>query len=204
MSRRIRAEYTVTEGSFLSSRPQAAPERADAVAVGGYRIDVEPHPAGQSYTLSLHGKHWPQQLPLGALLPIRVDNLLPACKNIGATHERLLPAAPQRMVDRRGRGPLGGLLTWTISICNGAWNGVGQPDWRRALQTEVGARGLLHDGRTAYRPWFYQLVGRRNARISYPSLSVRIRRARRKLGRRSSRTVGSSLPSTSNEFGPLP
>lgn len=26
-----------------------------------------------SYTLSLHGKHWPQQLPLGALLPVRSD-----------------------------------------------------------------------------------------------------------------------------------
>jgi hypothetical protein len=89
-SRRIRAEYTVTERSFHREQPgrEAAPERFhDAVAVGGYRIDVhEPHPAGQSYTLSLHGKHWPQQLPLGALLPVRVDNLLPACKNIGATH----------------------------------------------------------------------------------------------------------------------
>ena len=89
-SRRIRAEYTVTERSFHREQPgrEAAPERfPDAVAVGGYRIDVhEPHPAGQSYTLSLHGKHWPQQLPLGALLPVRVDNLLPACKNIGATH----------------------------------------------------------------------------------------------------------------------
>ena len=89
-SRRIRAEYTVTERSFHREQPgrEEAPERfADAVAVGGYRIDVhEPHPAGQSYTLSLHGRHWPQQLPLGALLPVRVDNLLPACKNIGATH----------------------------------------------------------------------------------------------------------------------
>ena len=89
-SRRIRAEYTVTERSFHREQPgrEEAPERfADAVAVGGYRIDVhEPHPAGQSYTLSLHRKHWPQQLPLGALLPIRVDNLLPACKNIGTTH----------------------------------------------------------------------------------------------------------------------
>ena len=89
-SRRIRAEYTVTERSFHREQPgrEEAPERfADAVAVGGYRIDVhEPHPAGQSYTLSLHRRHWPQQLPLGALLPIRVDNLLPACKNMGATH----------------------------------------------------------------------------------------------------------------------
>ena len=53
-SRRIRAEYTVTERSFHreQSGRQAAPQRfADAVAVGGYRIDVhEPHPAGQRAT----------------------------------------------------------------------------------------------------------------------------------------------------------
>ena len=89
-SRRIKAEYTVTQSSFYREAPgrEAAPELfPDAVAVGGYRIDIhEPHPQGASYTLSLHGKHWPQQLPLGALLPERVENLLPACKNIGATH----------------------------------------------------------------------------------------------------------------------
>jgi hypothetical protein len=28
----------------------------------------------------------PFQLPLGALLPKRVENLLPACKNLGVTH----------------------------------------------------------------------------------------------------------------------
>ena len=28
----------------------------------------------------------PFQIPLGALLPQRVNNLLPACKNIGTTH----------------------------------------------------------------------------------------------------------------------
>ena len=49
-SRRIRAEYTVTERSFHRDAPgrDREPERfPDAVAVGGYRIDVhEPHPAG--------------------------------------------------------------------------------------------------------------------------------------------------------------
>jgi hypothetical protein len=29
---------------------------------------------------------WPFQIPLGALIPIRMENLLPACKNIGTTH----------------------------------------------------------------------------------------------------------------------
>jgi hypothetical protein len=28
----------------------------------------------------------PFQIPLGALLPVRMRNLLPACKNIGTTH----------------------------------------------------------------------------------------------------------------------
>jgi hypothetical protein len=29
---------------------------------------------------------WPYQIPLGALLPVRVENLLPAAKNAGTTH----------------------------------------------------------------------------------------------------------------------
>jgi hypothetical protein len=29
---------------------------------------------------------WPFQIPLGALIPVRVENLLPACKNLGVTH----------------------------------------------------------------------------------------------------------------------
>ncbi len=29
---------------------------------------------------------WPFQIPLGALLPVRMENLLAACKNIGVTH----------------------------------------------------------------------------------------------------------------------
>jgi hypothetical protein len=29
---------------------------------------------------------WPFQIPLGALIPVRVENLLPAGKNIGTTH----------------------------------------------------------------------------------------------------------------------
>ena len=28
----------------------------------------------------------PFQIPLGALIPQRIENLLPACKNIGTTH----------------------------------------------------------------------------------------------------------------------
>ena len=36
----------------------------------------------------------PFQIPLGALIPERVENLLPACKNIGTTHIGKSPAIP--------------------------------------------------------------------------------------------------------------
>jgi hypothetical protein len=29
---------------------------------------------------------WPFQIPLGTLIPVRVRNLLPACKNLGTSH----------------------------------------------------------------------------------------------------------------------
>lgn len=89
-SARIRAEFTVKETHFRNDREPAksGPVKfADSVGVGGYRIDIH-KPAksgGGSMTSSNHGKHWCQQVPLGALIPSRVENLLPACKNLGVT-----------------------------------------------------------------------------------------------------------------------
>ena len=40
-------------------------------------------PAGDNY---IDISSLPFQIPLGALIPQRVENLLPACKNIGTTH----------------------------------------------------------------------------------------------------------------------
>lgn len=56
---------------------------ADSVGLGHYRIDLHPSTAGRSY---VDIEAYPFQIPLGALLPVRVDNLLPAAKNIGSTH----------------------------------------------------------------------------------------------------------------------
>jgi hypothetical protein len=92
-SRRIRAELTVTEGHVATEarvqatgRPRedvtAAPF-TDSVGVGAYRIDLHPSSAGDNY---VDLSSLPFQIPLGALLPRRVENLLPACKNIGTTH----------------------------------------------------------------------------------------------------------------------
>jgi hypothetical protein len=90
-SRRIRAEFTILEQHFRNDQPFAKDgpvKYADSVGLSGYRIDIhKPAKRGQqgSMTASNHGKHWVQQIPLGALLPVRVENLLPACKNLGVT-----------------------------------------------------------------------------------------------------------------------
>jgi hypothetical protein len=55
----------------------------DSVGIGSYRMDLHITTTGD------HGKFGstlPFQIPLGALIPQRVENLLPACKNIGVTH----------------------------------------------------------------------------------------------------------------------
>src|SRR5690606_15358570 len=54
----------------------------DAVGIGHYRIDLHPS-ASRTY---VDVASFPFQVPLGSLLPVRVENLLPACKNIGTTH----------------------------------------------------------------------------------------------------------------------
>jgi hypothetical protein len=55
----------------------------DSVGVGHYRLDLHPSTGGDNY---LDISALPFQIPLGALLPRRVENLLAACKNAGVTH----------------------------------------------------------------------------------------------------------------------
>ena len=85
-SRRIKAEFTVLEqhvGVNARGGLQGAENFADTVGIGQYRIDLHPSTAGRNY---VDIASWPFQIPLGALLPQRVENLLPACKNLGVTH----------------------------------------------------------------------------------------------------------------------
>jgi hypothetical protein len=55
----------------------------DSVGVGYYHIDLHPSSNKVNY---VDFESLPFQIPLGALLPKRMDNLLPANKNIGTTH----------------------------------------------------------------------------------------------------------------------
>jgi FAD dependent oxidoreductase len=85
-SRRIRAEFSVLEqhvGVEARSGLRGAEVFNDSVGVGSYRIDLHPSTGGRNY---VDISSWPFQIPLGALIPVRVENLLPANKNIGTTH----------------------------------------------------------------------------------------------------------------------
>jgi hypothetical protein len=84
-SRRIRAEYTVVEQdlSLAVRGGRGAVSYRDSVGIGMYRIDLHPSTGGDSY---IDVGSCPYEIPLGALLPERVDNLLPAGKALGTTH----------------------------------------------------------------------------------------------------------------------
>ncbi|MBO1739314.1 FAD-dependent oxidoreductase [Leifsonia sp. TF02-11] len=85
-SRRIRALSTVTEAHIgRDMRPAGAGSEifADSVGIGYYRIDLHPSTAGRTY---VDIDCYPFQIPLGALIPAAMDNLLASNKNIGTTH----------------------------------------------------------------------------------------------------------------------
>ena len=84
-SRRIKAVFTVLE-QHVGTEARAGRDAVvfgDSVGIGSYRIDLHPSTGGVNY---IDISSLPFQIPLGALLPVRMENLLPACKNIGATH----------------------------------------------------------------------------------------------------------------------
>lgn len=85
-SRRIRALARITEQEVSADhRPgqKLAASYPDSVGIGSYRIDLHPSTGGDNY---IDVPAQPFQIPLRALVPVRVRNLLPACKNIGTTH----------------------------------------------------------------------------------------------------------------------
>lgn len=83
-SRRIKAVYTITERDVSKEIGEGQSIRSyeDSVGIGSYHLDLH------TTTRSNRGFYIPSnpyEIPLGALLPVRVKNLLPACKNIGTT-----------------------------------------------------------------------------------------------------------------------
>lgn len=91
--RRIRAEYTVVEQDVslswrirelgLKGEQARAKVFSDSIGIGSYPMDIHSSTDGDILKL---GNTLPFQIPLGALITARVENLLPACKNAGVTH----------------------------------------------------------------------------------------------------------------------
>jgi hypothetical protein len=91
--RRIKAEFTVleqhvnTEARMAETGQNKTDVRAmpfpDSVGIGSYHMDLHLTTRGDQ---AQYGSTLPFQIPLGALLPRRVENLLPAGKNLGVTH----------------------------------------------------------------------------------------------------------------------
>ena len=85
-SRRIVAELTVKEQDIAAyTNPDAdrAPSFADSVGIGSYRIDLHPSTNGKN---TIDTSTLPFEIPARSLIPVRMKNLIPACKNIGVTH----------------------------------------------------------------------------------------------------------------------
>lgn len=85
-SRRMRTRTIVREQDVL--RPLLPPGTvttafADSVGIGHYAMDLHRTTRGDT---GGYGDTVPFQIPLGALVPVRLRNLLPACKNLGVTH----------------------------------------------------------------------------------------------------------------------
>lgn len=136
-SRRILAEHTIVEHELGACHP-------DSVGIGSYRIDLHPRTGGEGY-LDIDAP--PFEIPLGALVPVRMENLLPGAKNLGATHitngcHRLHPV-------EWNVGEAAGALA---AFCAGA----------RCRPREVRARPALRD---AYR----DVLAREGVELSWPA-----------------------------------
>ena len=92
-SRRILAEFTVLEHHVTSEArarelgaqpaPLVAMPFTDSVGIGHYSMDLHRTTRGD---YGRYGSTLPFQIPMGALIPRRMENVLPACKNAGVTH----------------------------------------------------------------------------------------------------------------------
>lgn len=82
-SRRLIAETRITGQDVSIESRNTATSYEDSVGVGAYRIDLHPSTGGDNYIdVPAH----PFEIPVGATIPVRVDNLLAGGKNIGTTH----------------------------------------------------------------------------------------------------------------------
>ena len=85
-SRRIKALTTIVEQDILAefNPPPRAKLCRDSCGIGWYGMDV--HALVAIGMPEMFGETRPFQIPVSALVPQRLTNLLAACKNLGVTH----------------------------------------------------------------------------------------------------------------------
>ncbi len=83
-SRRIKGMYTITEHDVSKELrgEQGIKRYEDSVGIGSYSLDL--HPTVVTHR-TFYIPNYPFEIPLGSLIPVRMTNLLPACKNISMT-----------------------------------------------------------------------------------------------------------------------
>jgi len=92
-ARRIKPLFRITEHHVgktqrasiqgVSESEARAKNFEDSVGIGYYHIDLHPSSGGDNY---IDFPSLPFQIPLGALIPQRMENIFPVNKNIGTTH----------------------------------------------------------------------------------------------------------------------
>ena len=82
-SRRIIAKRLICEQEIVRDFTDKPLVVEDTVGVGHYSMDL--HMTTKSHNHFMR-KTWPFEIPLSAMIPVRLKNLIPACKNIGCTH----------------------------------------------------------------------------------------------------------------------
>ena len=84
-SRRLKAQGTVLEQDIVAEHQSGARSRwfSDSIGTGFYMVDIHPCGANERGRMMMPK---PFQIPLAALVPRGVSNLLAAAKNLGVTH----------------------------------------------------------------------------------------------------------------------
>jgi hypothetical protein len=138
--RRIRARTTVVEQDVSTAHQPGARARLfdDAVGIGWYPIDI--HSAGAE-DVGVSCRTRPFQIPLGALVPVRMRNLLAGAKNLGTTHitngcYRLHP------VEWNTGESAGVLAAFALEIGRDPAEIHADPLLRRELQRHLVAQGI--------------------------------------------------------------
>jgi hypothetical protein len=157
-SRRIQAEFTVAEQHVgtdarmkltgFKREDVTAESFRDSVGIGSYRVDLHPSSGGDNY---IDVSSLPFQIPLGSLIPRRMENLIPACKNLGVTHitngcYRLHP------------------VEWNIGESAGCLAS-------HALKSRARPRQIRNDGKRLAE--FQQILQAQGIEIAWPRLSPR-------------------------------